>query len=90
MNQPMATGLFVVLLVATASTAIAVVFNKHHTRQLFVETRELAAQIDGYSEQWSQLQLEYGTQASQARVERYAREKLNMDVPAFTDIRIVR
>ncbi len=64
-------------------SAIGVVYNKHVSRGLFVESRKLQATIDALNIDWGRLQLEQSTWATHGRVEQHASEKLGMYVPDF-------
>ena len=64
-------------------SALAVVYNKHVSRSLFVESRKLQATIDELNIDWGRLQLEQSTWSTHGRVEQIASEKLRMFVPDF-------
>jgi cell division protein FtsL len=71
------------LLVSIFASAIGVVYNKHLSRSLFVESRKLQATIDELDIDWGRLQLEQSTWGTHSRVENLASEKLGMFVPNF-------
>jgi len=71
------------LLVSIFASAIGVVYNKHLSRSLFVESRKLQATIDELDIDWGRLQLEQSTWGTHGRVENLASEKLGMFVPNF-------
>ena len=71
------------LLALVLASAIGVVYNKHLSRSLFVESRKLQATIDALDIDWGRLQLEQSTWGTHARVEKLASEKLGMFVPKF-------
>ncbi len=62
-------------------SAIAVVYNKHQSRQLFTKLQTLQQEVEALQVEWGQLLLEQGTWSSDARVERIARERLQMALP---------
>ena len=62
-------------------SALSVVYKKHESRQLFQELQVLQRQVESLQEEWSQLLLEQGTWAADARVERLARTQLQMGLP---------
>ena len=62
-------------------SAIAVVYYKHQSRQLFTKLQTLQQEIESLQVEWGQLLLEQGTWVSDARVERIAREHLQMALP---------
>ncbi len=62
-------------------SAIAVVYFKHQSRQLFTKLQTLQQEVEALQVEWGQLLLEQGTWSSDARVERIARERLQMALP---------
>lgn len=86
------TGLLLalVLLAAVLGSALGVVYSKHQHRSLFMELQGLSAEADHLNVEWGMLQLEQGTWAGHARVERVGREHLDMDMPGREDIVIIR
>ena len=77
------------LSVAVLASALAAVYTKHRSRQLFVELESLKAQRDDLNIEWGQLMLEQATWATPTRVELIARQRLRMTVPPSDTIRIV-
>lgn len=75
-----------ILLIITFVSAISVVYVKHYNRKLFVELQQLEKQRDDMEVEWGKLQLEQNTWATHARIERIAREKLQMTTPKSEDI----
>jgi len=71
------------LLALIFASAIGVVYNKHLSRNLFVESRKLQATIDELDTDWGRLQLEQSTWGTHGRVEKLASKKLGMFVPDF-------
>jgi cell division protein FtsL len=86
--HPVALG--ALLAAATVASAVAMVDARHQSRQLFIELQALNRDRDELNIEWRQLQIERSTWASHARVEQIAREKLSMDVPAPSEIEIVK
>lgn len=74
--------LFAVLMLGLVSSAIGVISLRHESRQLFRSLQVVAADRDAISVEWSRLQLEQAWLAETGRVEREARERLNMQRPA--------
>lgn len=70
------------LLLVVMSSAIAVIYSKHASRNEFIVLQKLEAKRDKYNEDWGKLLLEQSTWASPARVEQLARSRLDMIVPA--------
>lgn len=69
------------LLALVVATALAVSYSVHEARRLTARAQELQAEQDGLKTQWGQLLLERSTWGAYGRVERLAREELNMKVP---------
>jgi len=78
--------LVLILLIITFVSAISVVYVKHYNRKLFVEVQQLEKQRDNMEVEWGKLQLEQNTWATHSRIERIAREKLQMITPDNRDI----
>ncbi len=71
------------------ASAVAVVYTRHQSRELFSELRGFEKKIDELNVDWGQLQLEYGTWSMDARVDDIARRDLKMFAPDFHDVRII-
>ena len=83
-------GLNVLLLAAVVVCALSVVTSQHKARKMYIELqkqKELAQQMEV---EWGQLQLEQGTLAMPARVERLAAVQLLMQTPQPRQIRYIR
>ena len=70
-----------VLLMAVVACALGVITSQHHARKLFgaLETEQGVARKLG--EEWTQLQLEQSTWATNKRVEAVASKQLGMRLP---------
>lgn len=77
---------FFVVLACLLASAIGVVTLRHESRQLFAALQEAAAERDEARAEWSRLQLEQAWLAESGRVEREARDALDMKLPARTGI----
>ncbi|NOQ80459.1 MAG: cell division protein FtsL [Gammaproteobacteria bacterium] len=75
-----------ILLIVTFVSAISVVYVKHYNRKLFVELQQQEKHRDDMDVEWGKLQLEQNTWATHARIERIAKEKLQMITPENKDI----
>jgi len=78
-----------ILLAVLIACALALVTSQHQARKLYVELQkdqELAKQLEV---EWGQLELEQGTWAMHARVERLATQALGMRVPPPSRIQVV-
>lgn len=78
--------LIMILLIITFVSAISVVYVKHYNRKLFVELQHQERQRDDMDVEWGKLQLEQNTWAANVRIERIAREKLQMITPEYNDV----
>lgn len=78
------------LLAALVACAMALVASQHKARKLYVELQKEQAAAKQLDVEWGQLQLEQGTWATHARVERIATRELNMRLPAAGRIEVVR
>lgn len=78
------------LLVAVLASAIGVVFSTHQSRKLFTELQAVQTQRDKLDIEWGRLQLEQSTWATHGRIEKLARERLDMRLPTTESAEIVR
>jgi cell division protein FtsL len=74
---------FVVTLLwcAVLGSAVAAVYTRHRSRELFVELERLHRERDQLDITWGQLQLEQSTFSAHAHVEATARARLSMFNP---------
>ena len=84
-----AAATLLLLVLALLGSALAVVYAKYQSRQLFVGLQQLGAARDRAETEWGRLQLELGTWGAQARVERIARRQLQMHLPAADEIVVI-
>lgn len=84
------TWLIMVLVIAVLGSGIAVIYAKHINRKLFIEFQALQNERDDMNMEWGRLQLEQSTFSTHSYVDRIAREKLGMELPAQEEIVIVR
>lgn len=71
-----------ILLLVVVACALFTVSSNHHARKLFTELEREQNRMRELEIEWGQLQLEQSTWAAHARVEKIARERLGMKVPA--------
>lgn len=69
-------------------SALGMIYSKHCARQLFSQLQQLQTEQDQYHIEWGQLLLEQGAWASDARVERVAKEHLKMRIPNIDSDRV--
>lgn len=71
----------VVLLLAVVACALGVVTAQHQSRKLFIDLESEQVQAKKLEEEWTQLQLEQSTWATNRRVEGVASRALGMRLP---------
>ncbi|MDQ2069513.1 cell division protein FtsL [Natronospira bacteriovora] len=77
------------LLALVLVTALSVIWARHEARVLFVELQGLQAQRDELNVDWGRLQLEQSAWATKARIERIARDELDMRRPIDVEMVLV-
>jgi len=70
--------LVMVLFIANVATSVGVVYSKHSMRKSFIELQAMQNNFDELQIEWGRFQLEQSAWATHGRVEKIAREKLNM------------
>lgn len=70
-------------------SAINIVLTQHNYRKTFMEIQRLESTKNSLIEEWGKLQLEQSTWATDDRIERLAREKLDMHPPAIESIVLI-
>jgi cell division protein FtsL len=80
----------VALMVVVVITAIAIVYSKHQSRQLFIRLQAMSSERDALGIEWGRLQLEQSTLATPTQIERLARKRLGMYVPTADEIVIIK
>ena len=86
-GQPML--LLVVFAIVCVISAIAQIYTKHESRNLFVELEQLTTERDELNIEWGQLQIEQSTWATHARIERVALDELALVRPKSSDIYLI-
>ncbi len=81
--------LLMVLAVVCVISAIALVYTKHESRNMFVELEQLTREKDELNIEWGQLQIEQSTWATHGRIERVALEELALIRPKSTEIYLI-
>ena len=84
------TQLVVLLLLTLLVTGVSVVYATFKNRYLLNELQQLRNQRNELQVQWGQLLIEQSTFSLEARVERKAIDELQMKVPEFAQIVMVR
>jgi len=62
-------------------SALAAIYSKYYSRQVFIEIQKQERILDQYEVEWSQLQLELTTLAEHDRVEQLAYRQLKLVMP---------
>ncbi len=78
--------LMAILFVLVMGSAVGVVYSKHQTRKIFINLQKVYKKIDELDVEWGQLQLEQSAWSSHGRIEKIARKKLHMTLPAADKI----
>ncbi|WP_236994845.1 cell division protein FtsL [Granulosicoccus antarcticus] len=74
---------FVVIAALCFCSAMALLYSKYLSLQAYIQVSESQKTIDALDVQWSQLQIEESTFSEYGRVERAARDRLDMAFPAL-------
>lgn len=78
------------LIITIFSSALLVIYFKHQSRQLFSQIQVYEQNRQQLQLEWSQLLLEQATLGGDLRVEKVARENLNMHLPDPNEVIVVR
>ncbi len=81
--------LLLVFAIVCVISAIALVYTKHESRNLFIELEQLTTDRDQLNIEWGQLQIEQSTWATHARIERVALQELALTRPKSTEIYLI-
>jgi cell division protein FtsL len=82
--------LVAVLLLALLVSGISVIYTTFKNRSMLNELQQLRNQRNELQVQWGQLLIEQSTFSLDSRIERKAIEELQMIVPEFSDVVMVR
>ena len=82
-KEALIISLFTILLLAFA---VVVVFSKHTSRIFYTKLQAINVERDHLNAEWSQLLLENATWTADIRVEKIAREQLQMIMPTKIEI----
>ena len=81
------TSIFLLLIVVIC--ALGAVNSNHRARRLFVALEAEQKRLRDLNIEWGQLQLEQGTWSGHARIEKFARDKLEMRTPPAGQIMLI-
>jgi cell division protein FtsL len=82
--------LLLLLLSIVLVSALAVVNTSYNSRTVFYELQQLRSQANQLEVEWGQLKIEQSTFGLEGRIERKAMEELNMKLPDWSRITMVR
>lgn len=82
--------LCMLLLPLVLVSALAVVYCKFRSRELFVEIQKVEQELDKLELNWGKLQLEMTTLTEHNRVERISRSKLGLVIPLRENIIFIK
>ena len=77
------------LLAVLAACALSLVTSRHQARKLYVELEREEAKARAYENEFGQLQLEQSTWGMPARIEKIAREQLNLQLPGPGRVEVI-
>lgn len=80
----------VILLMASIASAIALVWARHQSRELFHALERSNAEHDEAQIEWGRLQLEQATWSENSRIELIAREQLGLDFPQAEALMVIK
>jgi cell division protein FtsL len=80
----------VLLLAFAVACALAVITSQHRARRVFSELEGAQAAAQKLNEEWTQLQLEQSTWATNKRIESVAARKLGMHAPDASSTVVVQ
>ena len=78
-----------VFAIVCVTSALALVYTKHESRQLFIELQQLSQGRDDLNIEYGQLQIEQSTWATHARIEKVANDRLALKRPETDDIFVI-
>jgi len=83
------TRLNLLLLAALVACALALVTSQYKARELYAELQQEQDAARQLEIEWGQLQLEQGTWAQHARIEKIAGSELHMQLPPPSRVRVI-
>lgn len=79
----------IILLMIVVACALSAVNANHQARKLFISLEKEQQRMRALDVEWGQLQLEQSTWAAHARIEKIARDRLNMKTPGTSQIMVM-
>lgn len=81
--------LITIFAIVVVVTALALVYTKHESRELFIELETLTQERDELNIEWGQLQIEQSTLATHSRIESLASDELSLVRPTSNDTYVI-
>jgi len=81
--------LTLVFAIVCVISAVAIIYTKHQSRNLFVVLEQLNTERDELNIEWGQLQIEQSTWATHARIEQVATDTLGLARPSASELNII-
>lgn len=75
-----------ILLLIVVVCSLSAINANHHARKLFIALEKEQQRMHALDVEWGQLQLEQSTWAAHARIEKIARDRLQMKTPQSSQI----
>jgi len=82
-------GITVVLVLLLVALLVDYVYYQNETRKLFAATQKIEKEKLDINAEWARLQIERSTLVANNRIERVAREQLNMKLPDEEQILVI-
>ena len=82
-------GVTVVLVLLLVALLVDYVYYQNETRKLFAATQKIEKEKLEINAEWARLQIERSTLVANNRIERVAREQLNMKLPDEEQILVI-
>jgi cell division protein FtsL len=82
-------GITVVLVLLLVALLVDYVYYQNETRKLFAATQKIEKEKLEINAEWARLQIERSTLVANNRIERVAREQLNMKLPDEEQILVI-
>jgi len=88
-GRPQSLWLTIAFAAVCVISALAIVYTKHESRELFIELEALSDERDELNIEYGQLQIEQSMWATHSRIEKIANDELALKRPASDDIYVI-
>ena len=89
-NSPLHWWAFLLLLLAVLGSALGVIHGRHYEREMLSQLQSLEEEWGDLNYEWGRLRLEKSAYTRHVRIEKLAREKFLMQVPAAKEVVLIR